>query len=148
MWAHCLYFLTIYTTFLSNLAPKDKFPEPQASLEDPAIIICSLRKLGRGQLKWLSLRAYSGLYHYWQYRIVRNEEEYLTYLPSIDTVPILEHILQLLPAEKSKTWQQQPKMQSEFTVVSEGKVVKNMGFLVLQVKRGAGSLLEGGTCDP
>lgn len=55
-------------------------------------------------------------------------------LPSVDTAPLLKHVIPLLPAETCKT-HQLPKAQSDFTVVFEGKVMQNMGFLALQVKK-------------
>lgn len=64
-------------------------------------------------------------------------------MPSVDTAPLLKDVILLLPAETCKT-HQRPKAQSDFTVVFEGKVMQNMGFLALQVKRRVRRPLGGG----
>lgn len=73
---------------------------------------------------------------------VGNAEDRFFCLPSVDTVPVLKQILPLLPTE-NVNYNSNQKPQGDFTDF-EGKVMSNMGFLVLQVKRGVRRPLGGG----
>lgn len=60
---------------------------------------------------------------------IRNAKEYFTSLLSIYIFSVLEHILCSPQKKKAK---QTETMQSDFTVVSEGKVGNDVQFLVVE----------------
>ena len=59
---------------------------------------------------------------------IRNAKEYFTSLLSIYVFSVLEHIL----CSPQKKKQNKQTMQSDFTVVSEGKVGNDVQFLVVE----------------